>query len=293
MAEKSGESTVGKYLGAPIGGALTALLTWLTAGSSALAPALISLVAVAGGLCGLALTLIYRRYLGILGADRRRPAERQAYDVLRNSLAEGNLATRLYTERLTRFLDWIDHFFGDAGMADRTLFPHAFGLRTLAPLWTAPAFDRCLLLAAIYPFSMIFVIWSVSGHVGPAEAALHLGRDLSGWQRALAACVVGLSGLVVFRFFSSEGWKSFLLWSALLALSFCGYRIVAIAGAGEISPAISGAEVGMLGIVLVVGLGIPGAVVLAGAVVAMASALGYKLVSILGLLLCLQLWQHS
>jgi Na+/phosphate symporter len=79
MAEKSGESAVGKYLGAPIGGALTALLTRLTAGSTGvLAPALISLFAVAGGLCGLPLTLIYRRYLDILGADRRRPAERQA-----------------------------------------------------------------------------------------------------------------------------------------------------------------------------------------------------------------------
>jgi hypothetical protein len=35
-------------------------------------------------------------------------------------------------------------------MADRTLFPHAFGLKKAAPLWTAPAFDRCLLLALIY-----------------------------------------------------------------------------------------------------------------------------------------------
>jgi hypothetical protein len=31
MAEKSGKSPVGKYHGAPIGGALTALLTWVTA----------------------------------------------------------------------------------------------------------------------------------------------------------------------------------------------------------------------------------------------------------------------
>jgi hypothetical protein len=160
MAEKSAESAVGKYLGAPIGGALTALLTWVTAGSTgALAPALISLLAVAGGLCGLALTLVYRRYLGILGADRRRLAERQAYDALRESLAEGNLAARLYAERLTRFLDWVDRFFGDAGMADRTLFPHAFGLTTPAPLWTAPAFDRCLLLALLYPILTIFSIW--------------------------------------------------------------------------------------------------------------------------------------
>jgi hypothetical protein len=61
-------------------------------------------------------------------------------------------------DRLTQFLDWIDRFFGDAGMADRTLFPRAFGLETPAPLWTAPAFDRCLLLASIYPIATIAAI---------------------------------------------------------------------------------------------------------------------------------------
>jgi hypothetical protein len=29
------------------------------------------------------------------------------------------------------------------------------------PLWTAPAFDRCLLLALIYPIMAIFLIWAV------------------------------------------------------------------------------------------------------------------------------------
>jgi hypothetical protein len=51
-------------------------------------------------ICALVFVLVYRRYLGILGADRRRSAERQTYDGLRNSLAEGNLAARLYAERL-------------------------------------------------------------------------------------------------------------------------------------------------------------------------------------------------
>jgi hypothetical protein len=167
-----------------------ALLGWF-GGASALG----ALSAVVLAVCALVLGLTYRRYLGILGADRRRPAERQAYDGLRNSLAEGNLAARLYADWLTTFLDWIDRFFGDAGMADRTLFPHAFGLRTPAPLWTAPAFDRCLLLAFIYPIGMIFIIWGVSGHVGPAEAALGLRPALAGWQRAVAA--LGVSVLVV------------------------------------------------------------------------------------------------
>jgi hypothetical protein len=112
--------------------AFNGVLGRLTRGSAlaALAKALLVVCAPMFG-------LIYRRYLGILGADRRRPAERQAYDALRSSLAEGNMAARLYAQRLAKFLDWIDRFFGDAAMADRTLFPRAFGLKTGAPLWTA------------------------------------------------------------------------------------------------------------------------------------------------------------
>ena len=150
-----------------------ALLTWLTGGS-----ALAALASVLLTVCALILGLMYRRYLRILGADRRRPAERQTYDALRESLAEGNLAARLYARQLRRFLDGVERFFGDAGMADRTLFPHAFWLKTPAPLWTAPAFELCLLLALIYPTATIFIIWAISGHVGPAELALHLNPGL-------------------------------------------------------------------------------------------------------------------
>jgi len=197
-----------------------ALSEWAGGGS-----ALEALVKVFGTVCLGILGLVYRRYLGILGANRRVPAERQAYDAIRESLAAGNLAARLYAERLTGFLDWIDRFFGDADMADRTLFPHAFGLRTPAPLWTAPAFDRCLLLALIYPIVTIFAIWAVSGHVGPAEATLRLPPGLSGWRRGLT-----LFGLVFIvwaysRGIRTQGWRSFA-WMGLgiafgSVLSFC------------------------------------------------------------------------
>ncbi len=130
MAEASSESAVGKFIGAPISAALTALGTWLTAGANgAVSQAMASLLAFVGGICALALTLYYRRQLAVLGANRRVPAERQAYDALRNSLAEGNMAARLYARRLTAFLDAVDRFFEDAGKADHTLFPHAFGLK--------------------------------------------------------------------------------------------------------------------------------------------------------------------
>lgn len=99
-------------------------------------------------------------------------------------------------------------------MADRALFPRAFGLRTPASLWTAPAFDRCLFLALLYP-----VIWAVSGHVGRAEAALHLGLDLSASQRGLTAAAVGLSVFVFWapwwRLFRAKGRTSVAWWLAV------------------------------------------------------------------------------
>jgi hypothetical protein len=157
------------------------------------------------GLCVAFAPFIYKYYLGVLaqGAQPEGSIERQDYDKLRASLAGGNLAAQLYAKWLTAFLDGVERFFGDAGMANRTLFPRAFGLRTPAPLWTAPAFDRCLLLAFIYPIATIFLIWAISGHVGPAEEALALKPNLPGWSRALAAAA--------FAFFIGAVWRGFSL----------------------------------------------------------------------------------
>jgi len=199
------------------------LLGWLAGGS-----ALAALASVVLAVCALVLGLIYRRYLLILGADRRKPAERQAYDAVRNSLAEGNIAARLYAERLTRFLDWVDRFFGDAGNADRTLFPHAFGLRTPAPLWTAPAFDRCLLLALFYPIFTVFAIWAVTGHVGSAEASLRLNSDLPVWQRAVAASGVGC--LLFISWHSRQRRSRKGLWWLIGVPS--AFTVAAVSGAG-------------------------------------------------------------
>ncbi len=186
---------------APIIAALSAFLTWLSAGSK-FGPELASLFSAFVGVCGLASALIYRRYVAILGVGGQPEGspERQAYDDLRASLAGGNLPARLYRRWLKRFLDAVDRFFGDAGLAGRSLFPRAFGLKTPAPLWTAPAFDRCLFLALLYPIATIFVIWAVSGDVGPAEAALGLKPEISAWLRGFTVAVVGFEGLVLWRF---------------------------------------------------------------------------------------------
>ncbi len=161
------------------------------------------------GLCVAIAPFIYKYYLGVLaqGAQPEGSLERQDYDRLRASLAGGNLAARLYAKWLTAFLDRVERFFGDVGMVDQTLFPHAFGLKIPAPLWTAPAFDRCLLLALIYPIATIFLIWTISGHVGSAEAALGFRPDLPDWQRGTAAAGIGIYYLVLWRAHLNAGWK--------------------------------------------------------------------------------------
>jgi hypothetical protein len=142
---------------------------------------------------GLLFSLLYQRYNLVLSAGGRHrdsPA-RIAYDQLRQRLLTGGRGAAEYTPRLKEFLDAIDHLLGDADKANSTLFPHAFGLTRSAPLWTAPAFDRCLFLALLYPIGTIFFCWVVSGHVGPAESALGLYQNLPLPFRGVIATLVG------------------------------------------------------------------------------------------------------
>jgi hypothetical protein len=212
MAEQSPDNPILKYLGAPIFAALVGVLTWLTGGSTALT----TLAAVLAGSCALVTSLLYGRYLGVLGsgAEPARSPERSAYVRLRKSLAEGGKPALIYARWLTKFLDAVERFFGDADMADRTLFPHAFGLKTPAPLWTAAAFDRCLLLALIYPVAIIFAIWVISGHVGPAEAALGLNPNIGGLQRSFSVVPYGAAALEGWRL-----WRGQSRWWSIVAVS--------------------------------------------------------------------------
>jgi len=233
----------------------------------------LSLLIVAAALCATLAPFIYKYYLGVLaqGAAPEGSLERQDYDKLRASLAGGNLAARLYAKWLTAFLDWIERFFGDAGMADRTLFPRAFGLKTPAPLWTAPAFDRCLLLALIYPIATIFAIWAISGHVGPAEAALGLNPDVPGWSRGLVAAANGFSSFAFWRGVRERRWKSHVWINAGVAFAVAGAFAFAGAGAGAFdfagADAVAGAVAGALVVAVAFAFGgdFAGAVAGAGA----------------------------
>jgi hypothetical protein len=89
---------------------------------------------------------------------------------------------------------------------------------TPAPLWTAASLDRCLLLALIYPTVTIFIIWTISGHVGPAELALHLNPHLGVLRRLLPTAVIGLCLFAIWGAVRTKGRKRF------------GYTLACIAG---------------------------------------------------------------
>jgi hypothetical protein len=159
-----------------------------------------------------AFSLAILHYFGVLGAGAEPVStrERRDYDALRQRIAAGNWIAREYARKLTIFLNGIDRFFGDQGMADRTLFPRAFGLSKPAPLWTAPAFDRCLLLAIVYPVAAIELIWAVSSHIGPAEMTLGL-KVASGWSRAEILLINIFIVIAAWLSLRATGWRS-LVW---------------------------------------------------------------------------------
>ena len=137
----------------------------------------------------------------------------------------------------------VDRFFGDVDMGDRTLFRNVFGLSGEWPLWTAPSFDRCLLLALVYPVATIFAIWTASGHVGPAEHALGLSMDLSGWRRAAASASLALACYGAWR-----GWRfrRASVWAtgawAVGAVGVAGVSAISIGGSRylpQFSPALA------------------------------------------------------
>jgi hypothetical protein len=275
VANLSPDKIVVGAIGAAIGAAIGSLLP------GGLTSAIGVLLTSAGSITGLIFSLMYKRYLGILAAsahdknstDRNTRAEWQAYERLRKSLRGGNIAARLYADWLTKFLDSVDRFFGDAGKADQTLFPRAFGLKTPAPLWTAPAFDRCLLLALLYPIASIFIIWAVSGHVGPAEAALGLNSNLPDWHRGIWSGSMLFLGFAIKQVWRTDAsisvvWLVICLGASVLALGgavFSGVNVARVDG--DLASADAGAIRDLLELQIfhAVGLAVALAVVVAGA----------------------------
>ena len=179
------------------------------------------------------LLLVFRRYVGVLGAGREEEGtpERAAYDNLRASLSDGGSPTRVYGRLLTAFLDGIDRFLGDHDKAHLGIFRHAFGLRGSYPLWTGAALDRCVLLALVYPLLAVIIIWAISGHVGPAERALGLESGAPGWRRGVTVGAVGLAVLLL-TLGRSASLKLAYLYGAVGVVAVVAVAAVASVGAG-------------------------------------------------------------
>jgi hypothetical protein len=143
----------------------------------------------------------FGHYLKILsGAERPQgSSERLEYDEFWTRRLQIGTPASLYADRLQKALDAVDHFFGDYGPPKQTLFTRLFALRRPGHIWTAPALDRCILLAYIYPVVAILFIWVISGQSGPAEYALGLPSGRAGLIRGLAAAATIVSSFSYFQ----------------------------------------------------------------------------------------------
>jgi hypothetical protein len=186
--------------------------------------------------------------------DSEKSHEREQYQAWRASYADGGWFTEVYARELTWWLDRLDRFLGDYGKAHLSAFPHFLGLGGATgrryPLWTGASYDRCLLLALIYPALTISLIWTISGEQGSAEKALGLTANASTLARAAFALAEAGFGLAIWRFWATrKGW--------ILAVgSACCAGAFAIAGSFTFSIVVAAAAWGAIA-----GAGAPGVAV--------------------------------
>src|SRR3954452_8650574 len=158
-------------------------------------------------------------------------------DRLRTALQAGGYWRRLYIHLLTPALDRLDRFLGDADKAAFSL-PSPFGNREAHPYWTGWSFDRCALLALVYPLLSLFFVWVWTGESGPIAEWLGMKHGAPGWYRAVSAMYIVVIIFAVQQSQRTSG-RHALLW-AVLAFAFAGVGTVAVvsafvsAGAGAV-----------------------------------------------------------
>lgn len=133
--------------------------------------------------------------LGLLAAND------SALTALHKRLTAGETAGAWYARTVRSAIFLTDRFFGDAGKATNSWKPHAFRLKKAAPLWTAASYDRCLLIALIYPIVCIYAVWAVTGTAGLVGSALGF-VDGTGWPhvgRVFMLFAITTGGLIALR----------------------------------------------------------------------------------------------
>lgn len=149
------------------------------------------------------------------GADNANHTHRLWYLRFRARILSGNVG-HFYARGVRRALARLDRFMGDAGKQDDGMLPRAFGLlRHRAPLWTTRSFDRCLLLALLYPLIVILATWLCygtpgAGHLGPAEQALGL-KEASFAARLTSTAPIVIFFLAMTLNLRSGSWKTLIV----------------------------------------------------------------------------------
>jgi hypothetical protein len=268
MSSKFTENVEAQIVGTIIGGAILLSPAAIFAGAAPLLTAALGewatyLAELLLGAATLLFSVVAGHYYFFVlpsGKDPAGSVERKHYDDLRNDLARGGTAARIYADGLTKTLSAVEEFFGDTGKTMRPLVANAFGLQQARPLWTAPAFDRCILLTLIYPIVTIFFVWVISGHVGVAEAALAFPPNNPWWQRGACFLAVVICAVSYLGFRRCKRWERSIVWFLFLAISALGVSFLvapapddagAVAGSVSFSSAFVG---GFLGDAAVAGI---------------------------------------
>jgi hypothetical protein len=135
---------------------------------------------------------------------------------LRTRLAAGESAGAWYAHTVRSAIFVTDRFFGDAGKARQSWMPNAFRLKKAAPLWTAASYDKCLLVALVYPLLSIFLIWIGFNDAGGAGTALGLIQS-GAWVRFFSFILV-VAVVFCFVMASRTGGLRRLFWRAFASV---------------------------------------------------------------------------
>jgi hypothetical protein len=155
-------------------------------------------------------------------ADLEDPAGRQR---VRVALEAGGRWRRLYVFLLTRGLNRLDRFLGDADKAAFSL-PSPFRNREAWPYWTGWSFDRCALLALIYPLASLFAVWVWTGQAGAIGNLIGFYAAIPSWSRAAVAVAIGVIAFAFQRAFRGRQRVLWLTAAGILSLIV----VIAISG---------------------------------------------------------------
>ena len=194
---------------AVVGGAVAAVIGGLALKAIPGHPIAISLVCAALGMVVVFLACI--SWYGMI-LDYRNSAEgsdeRAAYNLLRSNLRGVNKPEdtpfgEWYRKEVTRKLNGVAHWFGDTDHPNSERLCGHLGLYQARPLWTSNSYDKCLLLALLYPLLCLMIFWVINGATGSVEQALGLTENQSMPRR-----IVVVGGLLVFILLLRKGVRS-------------------------------------------------------------------------------------